>query len=342
MNKRIFAFFIFLILLSAAVFAVHAQGTVVAESQVDRSQILIGDVITYTVLMTYDPGLEVQMPSPGVNLGQFEIRNYKVAEPQKKDGKLFESASYQISTFETGEYEIPALEISYRSKADTSWSIIRTQPLTIKVESLNPDEAGDIRDIKPPMTPSYNYRALIFWSVMGLLAIALVGALIYVVRRRRQGRSIFPHRVKPPRPAHEIALEELDELIAGDLLQTGQVKEYYSRLSEIIRRYIGNRFSIYALEMTSSQLLDSMRGENLPEDCVSLMNSFLIPCDLVKFAKFIPSDEEHSVTTEAAYRFVNDTKLVIVDETVPVENSPAAVENEAAEVIEEKKEEEVV
>lgn len=344
MNKRNYFFILLLGLLNAAAFTVFGQGSIVAESQVDRSQMLIGDVITYSIAVTYDPSLEVQMPSPGVNLGQFEIRHYQVAEPQKKDGKLIEAASYQVSTFETGEYEIPELEITYRSKADTAWSTIRTQPLTIKVESVNPDEAGDIRDIKPPMTPPFNYRALIFWAVVSLLAIALIGALIYVVRRRRQGKSILPRRVKPARPAHEITLEELDALVAADLLQAAQVKEYYSRLADIVRRYIENRFSIYALEMTSSQLLDSMRGEGLPEDSVTLMNSFLTPCDLVKFAKYIPADNEHQATTESAYRFVNDTKLVIVEETessLPPE-SAAVAQSEAAEEIENHKEDKVV
>ena len=331
--KRIgYAAVVFLAAVNAAVFS---QQGIVAESSVDRSQILIGDIVTYSVTATYDPSLEVEMPSPGVNLGQFEVRSYDVPPAQKKDGKIVETASFKISTFETGEFEIPPVTIAYRSKGDSAWAGIRTQPLTVQVQSLNPDEAGDIRDIKPPLTPPFNWRAAAMWIAGGLMAAGIIAAAIYVIRRRRQGLSILPRSIKPPRPAHEIALAELDALVASELLPNGQVKEYYSRLADIMRRYLDNRYSIYALEMTTLQILEVMRAEALPDAAVALMRELLTLCDFVKFAQYMPSNEEGRHAVESAYRFVNDTKLVIVEEgeaTTKTEAEPQGVEAPVEEV----------
>ncbi|MDZ7370675.1 MAG: hypothetical protein ONB12_05855 [candidate division KSB1 bacterium] len=299
-----------------------AADEITAESTVDRSRMLIGDVITYTVRVVYDPAIEIQMPALGANLGAFEIRSYEVLKPKKEKGKKVEAVVFHLSTFETGDFEIQPFEVAYRSKSDTTWKRIATQPLQIVVESLNPDEKGDIRDIKPPITPPYNYRALFAWIAASLAALVLVGAAVYIIRRRQQGLPLLPRRAKLPPPAHEIALKALDELVNSDLLAKGEIKEYYSRLSDIIRRYVDSRYAIYAMEMTTTQLLEAMREAGLAEELVEMMQNFLQPCDWVKFAKYIPGEEEHRRTTELAYRFVNETKLVLTEE--PSESTESA------------------
>mgnify|MGYP006278135445 CR=1 FL=1 len=310
-RKRITA-----ILLSLCFFALTAwaQEEITVESMVDRDQILIGDVITYSVQVSYAPAVEVQMPSLAENLGMFEIREYEVIEPKKVDDRMETRTDYLISTFDTGEFEIPELEIMYRSQNDSAWQSIKTEPITIRVESLNPDEAGDIRDIKPPKTPPRDYRAYILWGLLALLVIAIAVFIWYYLKRRREGKPILPTRTKPPRPAHEVALEQLDALTETNLLADGEIKEYYTRLSEIIRQYIEHRYFIYATEMTTTQLLGTMRDEGIKEAHVDQLHTFLLRCDMVKFAKYLPSDEEHAETTHLAYEFVHDTKLVIVEE----------------------------
>ncbi len=291
-----------------------AQEDISVESTVDRDQILIGDVVTYSVQVSYAPDVEVQMPSLAENLGMFEIREYEVVEPKKVDDRMITRTDYLISTFDTGEFEIPELEIMYRGQNDSAWQSIKTEPITIRVESLNPDEAGDIRDIKPPMTPPRDYRAYILWGLLALLAIAVAVFIWYFLKRRREGKPLLPTRTKPPRPAHELALEQLDGLAKTNLLGEGEFKEYYTRMSDIIRQYIEHRYFIYATEMTTTQLLATMRNEGIKKPHIDLLHTFLMRCDMVKFAKYIPSEEELAETTNMAYQFVHDTKLVIVEE----------------------------
>ena len=322
----------FLIILLAMVAASAAQEAISVDSEVDRSSILIGDVFRYTVTITHAPEVQIQTPTLAANLGAFEIRDYTVHDPVEVDGQIVEKTDYMLSTFETGEYEIPPLEIGYTSAKDPTLRIIKTPPITIMVESLNPDEAGDIRDIKPPLVPPRDLRRLLLMAAVILLAILLAGFIFYYLKRRREGKGLLPTRQAPPRPAHEVALEALQRLVESDLLAEGKIKLYYSELSEIIRAYIENRFEIPALEMTTYQLLDNLTRRRFDSELIEMMREFLELCDLVKFAKYGPSQEEHDRATRIAFDFVEMTR--------PVEETEAA-ESEATETAEPVAEEEV-
>ena len=292
-----------------------AQGRIAVESKVDQSTMNIGDVIRYTIIMTRDADVQIQTPMLAVNLGQFEIRDYKVLEPQKKENQIIEQTDYLISTFDTGEYEIPSIEIGYSTAKDTTLDYIKTEPIKILVESLNPDNAGDIRDIKPPIEPLKDYSRLIIVAIVCFFVLLLVVFLIYYIKRRKQGKSLLPKRQEPPRPAHEIAFGALEALVASDLLAKGRVKEYYIELSDILRNYVQGRYYITALEKTTSELIESMNNEEVPSDHVNVLHAFLSKCDMVKFAKYVPADSENSETTQLGFDFVNATKLVVVEET---------------------------
>jgi hypothetical protein len=111
--------------------------------------------------------------------------------------------------------------------------------------------------------------------------------------------------------AHEIAYEELAKLKAMDLPAKGMIKEYYIRLSDIARRYIENRFSYRAPEMTTEEFLNYIKisGELGPEHR-DLLKNFLTQCDMVKFAKYGPTPLEILDSFKLAEKFVDQTKLV--------------------------------
>ena len=84
------------------------QDQILIESSVDRSTITVGDPITYTLTITRAESVVVQPPEMGINLGQFEIRDYEIVEPRKTETDLItESYSYVISVYDVGEFEIP-------------------------------------------------------------------------------------------------------------------------------------------------------------------------------------------------------------------------------------------
>src|SRR5690606_7643206 len=133
-----------------------------------------------------------------------------------------------------------------------------------------------------------DWRSILLKVGGGVALIAAAVAAWWYVRRRRQGKSILPERQAPPRPAHEIALEELKALVASDWLATGKHKAWHSELADIIRRYIQGRYGIDAPEMTSRQLLGALDKYGLEKKWLPGLKELLSICDMAKFAKYVP------------------------------------------------------
>lgn len=298
----------FILLTPLAIFS--QEGSISIESKVDRSTIRIGDLIKYTILITRTPDVEVEMPGRAANLDSFEIRDYEIFDSEASDGQVIDKFEYTISTFDVGEFEIPPLEFYYIVANDTTKSVLKTRKIKITVESIVPSEAGDIRDIKNPLEMSRDLRTIIIWSSIGFAALLLMLAGFYFWRRKKAGRGLLPQRVEPPRPAHEVALEQLKELEASSLLTEGKVKEYYIEISEIIRHYIEGRYFIVALELTTFELLQKLESENIEAESIRMIQEFLESCDLAKFAKYVPSDEENRAALSRGVEIVEKTMLV--------------------------------
>lgn len=306
-----------------------ANGKISLEARVDKNKIKIGDLIQYSIIVARDENVNVEMPDLGANLGAFEIRNYNDLDPEKENGEIIQRREYTISTYDVGDYEIPPVTVRYSVGKDTVWKELTTETIKITVESLKPSEAGDIRDIKPPLEIELDWMRIMRFVVAGLI-IVLIGILIFFYfKRRKEGKSLLPHREKPKRPPHEIALEELEQLLQEQLLEKGEIKQFYIRISEIIRRYVEGRFFIVAIEMTTAQLIDTMIEAEVEKEDVQLVEDFLMQCDLVKFAKYIPTSEEHQKVIDQAFEIVNKTKIIIEPETAVVEDVESKKEEQA-------------
>lgn len=151
-----------------------------------------------------------------------------------------------------------------------------------------------------------------FWEIARwvLLALAIVGLFFLVrslIRRKRQALEDVDAG-PPPRPAHEIALEELDALRDKKLYQAGRIKEYYSALSEIIRRYFEARYDIPAMESTSFQFLRDIEPVLDDQNLQSVLENLLTDADLAKFAKHQPDASACQKELEMGYTLVEKTK----------------------------------
>jgi flagellar basal body-associated protein FliL len=151
----------------------------------------------------------------------------------------------------------------------------------------------------------------IFWGILIILALVIILLLIwYFVTKHKKGKVFGPKKITEP--AHVIALRELDNLRTEKLWQNGKEKVYYTKLTEIIRVYIEQRFGIYALEMTSDEIVNALNSIILDEkSSVELVKNILFIADLVKFAKGMPLPDENEIGLLNAYQFVNNTKPVV-------------------------------
>jgi hypothetical protein len=115
--------------------------------------------------------------------------------------------------------------------------------------------------------------------------------------------------VIPSRPAHEIALEELNRLEAEKLWQQGNFKMYHTRLSDIIRAYIEHRWQIPALEQTTDEILSGFSKGMLEEELYRKLKHLLETADLVKFAKLQPVAYENEACMADSFALVRQTAV---------------------------------
>ena len=309
-------------------------------SEVDTSRITIGDRIRYTISIDHVDTMRVERPGEGANLGQFEIKDYKIYDPVHEDGRIYQKFEYVISVFDTGTFVIPPFPVAYfPTDSAGEYKLIEASAITIYVESVIQDTERELRDIKPPIDIPYNYLLLI--SVLSSLI--LIGILVYYglrIYRKRKERGYLLKPPEPPRPAHEIALEALGELLNKDLLSQGLFKQFYIEISDILRRYIEGRFFIPALEETSHEIMSELNNQELDKPILKLARESLDLADLVKFAKYISSEKENGDIVDWIRQFVNETMIIyelpdvsdesdkLLDSGEPVENNVQVINNE--------------
>ncbi len=292
-----------ILILICCLLALRGQPPVQLDSQVDLSQVTVGDLIRFTLTVTAVPGVEVVLPESDPDLGEFEVLGHEVAGPVDEEGNRIWTVAYTLALYETGSFEIPPVTVGYGGDGNESGSV-RTQEHSVRVESTLSDDSKDILDIKGPLEIPRSLWSLWPWAV----AVLAVAALILLYLRRRGGEAPSAVARKPRLPPYEEAYQALCRLRDSGLLEEGRLKPYFTRLSEIIRRYLERRYPIQAMESTTTEVLDQLRKMALALDELQLFRDFFPCCDLVKFAKFSPSVPEQERVTELAFRILEVTR----------------------------------
>ena len=160
-----------------------------------------------------------------------------------------------------------------------------------------------------------------------VLALAAVGYYLY--QRHKNGKPMLKSQKKEIPPFDE-AIEALNSLKAAKLWQNGQEKEYFTRLTDILRRYIDRRFGINAVEMTSSQIIDTLRRNEETKAVNEQLKLILEVADFVKFANMRPLPDDSEAAWNRAQYFVNETKPVeVVADEQQAEGNGEAAKSEA-------------
>ena len=168
-----------------------------------------------------------------------------------------------------------------------------------------PARAGDIRDVKPPVLLPAQYGFLTAVLVVLLLA-GLFWALRKMLLRRRVTRAPSPEPLSPP---WAVAFQRLEALKQAGLPEGGGVKDFYTELSDILRRYMEGRFQIRAPEMTTEEFLVYLKKTPaLNAQHKSSLQDFLNSCDMVKFARFSSSPAEMERSLNLAWQLVAETE----------------------------------
>ena len=311
---------IFLILLPAVVFS----QMITLQAKLDSNKILIGDQIKLHLLLTKPKDANITFPIiPDSLPGGIEIIERLKPDTLSKNGNYVNlRQSLIITSFDSGQRVIPPIAFEYQhdSKTDT----IFTDSIFLTVNTIPVDTTKQaICDIKAPIDEPFSIMEIMEYIIYVLIAIILIVAGIYIFRKIKKKEPIIKLPQKPADPPHIIAIRELDILKEKKLWQNNHIKKYHSDLTEIIRKYIENRFNIPALEMTSYEIIDTVKHEKyIPENLHPNLRQMLTLADFVKFAKAQPLPDENDTSIRNAYLFVNNT--------IPTEK---AIETPAKEII---------
>ena len=283
----------------------------VVSAAIDSTTLFIGDQTDLHLRATTEAGVGVQMPVLADQLiSGVEIVDRTIVDTiMLSDGRVQYDQYLTLTSFEDSLFYIEPLP--FVSGGDTVWSESLMLNVVQPFEMDSTDLA--ITDIKGI------YRAPIWWwGILRwvLLALLLIGAsvggyyLITYLRSRMGGKEKEMSAAEPLRPAEEVALEKLDIIREQKIWQSGQVKEYHTQLTDVVREYIARRFEVSSTEQTSDETLRAMRPLlSDKKELYEQLRKMLQLADLVKFAKWTTTPDENELSLRSAYTFVKETTI---------------------------------
>ncbi|WPR72387.1 hypothetical protein SLW70_04395 [Flavobacterium sp. NG2] len=302
MKKTLYIFLLF----SAFVFG-QQKGV---ETSIDTTKNKIGAEFKLTVKTNVDTLSKVVFPKLK-NIGALEvIRSYPI-DTVKKDDRYELIKRYGLTQFDSGRYTIPSIKILINNKAFLTDSI-PVEVANVQVDTLK-QKMYDIKDIVEVEKPIGNW-----WKY--LLAIIILGAIgtgVYWYMKKHQKKKIEEEVYKTPIEKATILMNTLEQ---KGLWQKGEIKEYYSELTDIARNYIEEAIEIPAMESTTSELIAGLKAASikkkmkLSQETIENLERVLKQADLVKFAKSKPMEFE---ITEDRNKI--QKAIVVLDSAIPVE-----------------------
>ncbi len=283
--------------------AAPATATLDISSQVDRSEITIGDRIQYEIKVVYPADGQVILPSVLGNLGAFEVKDYQVSDPKPAGNLKIQTWRFNLSTFTVGKYTLPPQQLAYRHGTDTTAVNYFTQPIEINVVRTSPETIKDIADI----APLAEVRGGRPWLAYGLggLALLILGLLLW---KRLHRRRTVAEKVIPQLPPFEEAMEKLGQLKNLALIRQNRAREFCFILSELLRRYISRRFGIDALESTTAEFIESSKKLPITSAQKDWLVKFCDGTDLVKYADAPLLESEAQNLLSQTEEFLRQTK----------------------------------
>lgn len=282
----------------------HAAPVVSVKASIDSTTVVQGSKakLHLEVLKDSDSGMLVDAPETGAEYFGIEISDMTVDTIDHGNGRIELAYDYTIQAFDPGTVTLPPFK--YAVGDDT----VASEVVTLKVLEVDLDSLTDINPMETVVSvPSRWYDFLPDWWLWVFVVLAAAGviACCILLFRKKKGLIAKPVKVTPP---YDLAVMRLNDLQAKKLPQSGRDKEYYTELTEILRQYLEGRFGINAMEMSSTQIIDTLRHNKETRPGTDLMKQILEIADFVKFAKVRPLPDDNIKAFNSAVKFVEDSK----------------------------------
>jgi hypothetical protein len=277
----------------------------------DTNKIKIGEQFHINFSAVAPKGTTIDFPQLTDTFNHFEIvsrgRIDTVREKDKTDLTLKQQLT--VTSFDSGFYVIPPFQfISHH--AGTSDTIL-TEASLMTVVTVAVDTTKEIRPLKGIMDVPFPWLDYLLYV---LIAIVVFIIAYYVYLRYQKKPAVVIKKPVNKRPAHEIALERLHQIQQEKIWAQGNIKKYYSDVTDTLRQYIEERFSVFAMEQTTDEILHHFENKLVKAEEKEKLSYILRLADMVKFAKAVTVPSENETSLQYAFDFVNLTRPVMKED----------------------------
>ena len=306
--------YVLLIVLIASALRCLAQSFVTAK--IEPIEMMIGEQATVT--LTVQTADDAKVDWPTFQPRQMLVPGVEVLNTQRTSDHTM---IITLTSFDGNLYHLPPFKVKINGKeqqsADLALKVVEIEVDTTQLNKFFPPK--DVQD-NPFLWSDWS---LSFWlSVLLLVLIALCG---YLYLRLRDNKPVISHiKIVKRLLPHQKAMKEIEQIKADRMVASENAKEYYTKLTDTLRKYIEERYGFSAMEMTSSEIIERLTAAGDQQSLDELRQLFTT-ADLVKFAKYSTMINENDANLVSAIDFINQTKL----ENQPVEEVQKPVLSEA-------------
>ena len=287
--------------------SLRAQTSISATLTADSTHILIGDHLNVKLALKHPKSMKIAMPVVKDSVGNMEFISASKIDTINEPTDVIFAQTYTISAFDSGQFHAGPIAVLFKNSSGTQDTLF-SNVVTVDVNTIPVDTMRPFKPIKGPLALPYNWRDLLPYILVTLLVLIVLIGGILLWQKFAKKKPIVPVRPMPKDPAHIWARKELKKLEDEKLWQKGEIKLYYSRLTDILRLYLEYRFSWLALESTTEEIEQAIDNYKMKEKAKENLLSILRAADLVKFAKQQPLPESNIKAIESANKFIDLTE----------------------------------
>ncbi len=289
------------------VFLQPLKAQTIIHASIDSTLLMIGEQATIHVEVVTNKDKKIEWPvfSDTLVKNIMILESFPIDTSKADNDRILLKKDYLITSFDSALYVIPPFTVI--DALDT----LQSNALVLKVVTFPEiDPENGFYDIKTVLKPDFVFSDYYIYVWIVLLSLFLFCMSMYIIQKRKKKEPVFGFiKNKPKLPPHVEAISKLDKIKQEKLWQQGRNKEYYTQITEVLRIYLMDRFGIYALEMTSDEILEEIQRLQEVHSTSETLKQILELADLVKFAKYTPLPNDNEMTLLNAYLFINQTKI---------------------------------
>jgi hypothetical protein len=282
--------------------------SVSASLKADSNQIVIGDFLNVRLTVKHSKDVKIALPKLIDTLGNMELVSESKTDTTTEGGNVLLTKTFTVSAYDSGEFHAGPLKVYFANSYGNTDSVFSNE-VAVLVNTLEVDTSKPIKPIKAPLEVPYTWQEFMYYIIGAVLLILLIVAAWLMWRKYKTNKPAEAERPRPKDPAHVWAKRELKKLEEEMLWQKGEVKTYYSRLTDILRMYLEYRYEWLALESTTEEISAEIEKYDINDVAKKLLLDTLRSADLVKFAKMLPAPDANTKAMENARNFVDVTAL---------------------------------